>query len=171
MSVDEIARVSALVSWLDNEVPTLDKYATREKGSITRASDWIPMAVRKASKSLPESELALRAIAMPVFANAHGDIFGGWLLSQMDLAGSAVAVRRANGRVVTVAVTAMSFQRPVFVGDEVSCYAKILKVGRTSITVKVEAHARRDRSGKQIQVTEGVFTYVAVDSESKPRPV
>ncbi len=129
------------------------------------------MAVRKASKSLPESELALRAIAMPVFANAHGDIFGGWLLSQMDLAGSAVAVRRANGRVVTVAVTAMSFQRPVFVGDEVSCYAKILKVGRTSITVKVEAFARRDRSGKQIQVTEGVFTYVAVDSKSKPRPV
>ena len=129
------------------------------------------MAVRKASKSLPESELALRAIAMPVFANAHGDIFGGWLLSQMDLAGSAVAVRRANGRVVTVAVTAMSFQRPVFVGDEVSCYAKILKVGRSSITVKVEAFARRGRSGKHIQVTEGVFTYVAVDSESKPRPV
>jgi acyl-coenzyme A thioesterase PaaI-like protein len=106
VSVDEIAGVSALVSWLDNEVPTLDKYATREKGSITRASDRIPMAVRKTSKSLPESELALRAIAMPVFANAHGDIFGGWLLSQMDLAGSAVAVRRANGRVVTVAVTA-----------------------------------------------------------------
>src|SRR6478672_11526972 len=117
------------------------------------------MVVRKVSKSLPESELALRAIAMPVFANAHGDIFGGWLLSQMDLAGS------------TVAVTAMSFQRPVFVGDEVSCYARILKVGRTSITVKVEAFARRGRSGKQIQVTEGVFTYVAVDSESKPRPV
>ena len=112
------------------------------------------MAVRKASKSLPELELALRAIAMPVFANAHGDIFGGWLLSQMDLAGSAVAVRRANGRVATVAVTAMIFQRPVFVGDEVSCYAKFLKVGRTSITVKVEAFARRGRSGKQIQVTE-----------------
>jgi len=85
--------------------------------------------------------------------------------------GSAVAVRRANGRVATVAVTALSFQRPVFVGDEVSCYARILKVGRTSITVKVEAFARRGRSGKQIQVTEGVFTYVAVDSESKPRPV
>ena len=129
------------------------------------------MAVGKTSKSSPESELALRAIAMPVFANAHGDIFGGWLLSQMDLAGSAVAIRRANGRVVTVAVTAMSFQRPVFVGDEVSCYAKILKVRRTSITVKVEAFARRGRSGEQIQVTEGVFTYVAVDSESKPRPV
>src|SRR5262245_59614072 len=128
------------------------------------------MAVRKASKS-SKSEIALRSIAMPVFANAHGDIFGGWLLSQMDLAGSAVDARAAHGRVVTVAVTAMSFQRPVFVGDEVSCYAKILQTGSTSITVKVDAFARRGRSGKQIKVTEGVFTYVAVNSESKPRPV
>ena len=88
------------------------------------------MSTSDVFESTQESELALRTIAMPVFANAHGDIFGGWLLSQMDLAGSAVAVRRANGRVVTVAVTAMSFQRPVFVGDEVSCYATILKVGR-----------------------------------------
>jgi acyl-CoA thioesterase YciA len=135
---------------------------TRSKASV---------GIESASKPSAESELALRTIAMPVFANSHGDIFGGWLLSQMDLAGSAVAVRRANGRVVTVAVTAMSFQRPVFVGDEVSCYANILKVGRTSITVKVEAFARRGRSGEQIKVTEGVFTYVAVDSESKPRPV
>jgi acyl-CoA thioesterase YciA len=129
------------------------------------------MGVRDASKSSPESELALRTIAMPVFANAHGDIFGGWLLSQMDLAGSAIAIRRANGRVVTVAVTAMSFQRPVFVGDEVSCYAKIVKVGRTSITVEVEAFARRDRSGEAIKVTQGVFTYVAVNAQSRPRPV
>jgi len=129
------------------------------------------MGVRNGSKSSPESELALRTIAMPVFANAHGDIFGGWLLSQMDLAGSAIAIRRANGRVVTVAVTAMSFQRPVFVGDEVSCYAKIVKVGRTSITVEVEAFARRDRSCEAIKVTQGVFTYVAVDAQSKPRPV
>jgi acyl-CoA thioesterase YciA len=129
------------------------------------------MGTRGATKSSPASELALRAIAMPMFANAHGDIFGGWLLSQMDLAGSTVAVRRAKGRVVTVAVAAMSFQRPVFVGDEVSCYAKILKVGRTSITVQVDAFARRDRSGELIQVTEGVFTYVAVDSKSKPRNV
>ena len=92
-------------------------------------------------------------------------------LVEPGLAGSAVAIRRANGRVVTVAVTAMSFHRPVFVGDEVSCYAKILKVGRTSLTVQVEAFARRDRSGEAIKVTEGVFTYVAVNAESKPRPV
>ena len=85
----------------------------------------------------------------------------------MELAAIAVAVRRANGRVVTVAATAMSFQRPVFVGDEVSCYATILKVGSTSVTVKVEAFARRGRSGRKIQVTEGVFTYVAVDFRIK----
>lgn len=129
------------------------------------------MGISKKTSSLTDSELALRTIAMPVFANAHGDIFGGWLLSQMDLAGSAVAIRRANGRVVTVAVTTMRFHRPVLVGDEVSCYAKILKVGRTSITVEVEAFARRDRSGEAIKVTGGVFTYVAVDVKSKPRPV
>ena len=106
---------------------------------------------------------------MPVFANAHGDIFGGWLLSQMDLAGGTVATRLAKGRVVTVAVTAMTFHCPV--GDEVSCYASIVKVGRTSITVKIESFARRGRTGEKIAVTEGLFTYVAVDSQSKPRPV
>src|ERR1044072_2571921 len=116
------------------------------------------MGIRNASKSSLEPELALRTIAMPVFANAHGDVFGGWLLSQMDLAGSAVAVRRANGRVVTVAITAMSFQRPVFVGDEVSCYAKIVKVGRTSITVKVEAFARRGRRVSKYRCRPRLFS-------------
>ena len=124
-----------------------------------------------ASGLQPKSELALRAVAMPVFANAHGDIFGGWLLSQMDLAGGTVATRLAKGRVVTVAVTAMTFRCPVFVGDEVSCYASVVKVGRTSITVKIESFARRGRTGEKIAVTEGLFTYVAVDSQSKPRPV
>src|SRR5713101_3063099 len=84
----------------------------------------------------PNAEPALRAIAMPADANPHGDIFGGWLLSQMDLAGGTAATRRAKGRTVTVAVTAMTFHRPVFIGDEVTCYATIIKVGRTSITVK-----------------------------------
>jgi acyl-CoA thioesterase YciA len=124
-----------------------------------------------ASDLQPKSELALRAVAMPVFANAHGDIFGGWLLSQMDLAGGTVATRLAKGRVVTAAVTAMTFHCPVFDGDEVSCYASVLKVGRTSITVKIESFARRGRTGEKIAVTEGLFTYVAVDSQSKPRPV
>jgi acyl-CoA thioesterase YciA len=115
--------------------------------------------------------LALRAVAMPAFANSHGDIFGGWLLSQMDLAGGTVATRRANGRVVTVAVTAMTFHRPVFVGDEVTCYAEVVKIGRTSMTLKIKAFARRGRTGEKIEVTEGLFTYVAVDAEGKSRPV
>ncbi len=116
----------------------------------------------------PQSEPALRAIAMPADANPAGDIFGGWVLSQMDLAGGVIAHRRAQGRVATVAITAMTFHRPVFVGDEVSCYADIIKVGRTSITVKVESWARRGRSEEKIEVTEGIFTYVAVDSERRP---
>ena len=115
--------------------------------------------------------LALRAVAMPAFANPHGDIFGGWLLSQMDLAGGTVATRRAKGRVVTVGVTAMSFHRPVFVGDEVTCHAEIVKIGRTSMTVRIKTFARRMRTGEIIEVTEGLFTYVAVDAERKSRPV
>jgi acyl-CoA thioesterase YciA len=108
---------------------------------------------------------------MPAFANPNGDIFGGWLLSQMDLAGGTIATRRARGRVVTVAVTAMTFQRPVFVGDEISCYAEIVKIGRTSMVVRIKTFARRGRTGENIEVTEGLFTYVAIDAEGKPRPV
>ena len=119
----------------------------------------------------PRSEPALRAIAMPADANPHGDIFGGWLLSQMDLAGGTVATRRAKGRTVTVAVTAMTFHRPVFIGDEVTCYAQIIKVGNTSITVKVESWVRRGIGGEQIEVTEGIFTYVAVGSDRRPCPI
>lgn len=117
------------------------------------------------------STLALRTVAMPAFANPYGDIFGGWLMSQMDIAGGTVASRRAKGRVVTVAITAMTFHRPVFVGDEVSCYAEIVKIGRTSMTVQIQAFARRGRTGEKIKVTDGLFTYVAVDSEGKSRPV
>jgi acyl-CoA thioesterase YciA len=120
------------------------------------------------SEQRPREEPALRAVAMPADANPHGDIFGGWLLSQMDLAGTVVATRRAKGRTVTVAITAMTFHRPVFIGDEVSCYAKIIKVGRTSITVKVESFVRRGLGEEQIEVTEGIFTYVAVGDDRKP---
>jgi acyl-CoA thioesterase YciA len=116
----------------------------------------------------PQGEPALRAIAMPADANPHGDIFGGWLLSQMDLAGGTVATRRAKGRTVTVAITAMTFHRPVFIGDEVSCYAEVIKVGRSSITVKVESWARRGIGEEQIAVTEGIFTYVAVGDDRRP---
>jgi len=119
----------------------------------------------------PKTEPALRAIAMPADANPHGDIFGGWLLSQMDLAGGAAARRRAKGRTATVAITAMTFHRPVFIGDEVTCYAEIIKVGRTSITVKVESWVRRGIGEEQIAVTEGIFTYVAIDEDRRPCPV
>ena len=125
----------------------------------------------ESSNEPPRTEPALRAIAMPADANPYGDIFGGWLLSQMDLAGGAVARRRAKGRTATVAITAMTFHRPVFIGDEVTCYAQIVKVGRTSITVKVESWVRRGIGEEQIAVTEGIFTYVAMDEDRRPRPV
>ena len=124
-----------------------------------------------AGGSLPTTEPALRAIAMPADTNPRGDIFGGWLLSQMDLAGSTAAIRRARGRVATVAVTSMTFRRPVFVGDEVSCYAEAMKVGRTSITVKIESWVRRGIGENPIKVTEGIFTYVAITDDGKPRAV
>jgi acyl-CoA thioesterase YciA len=125
----------------------------------------------ESSNEPPRTEPALRAIAMPADANPYGDIFGGWLLSQMDLAGGAVARRRAKGRTATVAITAMTFHRPVFIGDEVTCYAQIIKVGRTSITVKVESWVRRGIGEEQIAVTEGIFTYVAIDEDRRPRQV
>jgi len=118
-----------------------------------------------------QHEAALRTIAMPAHANPLGDIFGGWLLSQMDLAGASIAIQRAGGRVVTVAINAMSFHEPVDVGDEVSCYAQVEKVGRTSITVDVEAWKRRPESCQRIKVTEGLFTYVKVDDDRRPQPV
>jgi len=123
------------------------------------------------SETPPQHEPALRAIAMPADANPNGDIFGGWLLSQMDLAGGTVAHRHAQGRVATVAVTAMTFHLPVFIGDEVSCYAEIVKVGRTSVTLKVESWARRGVSHERVKVTEGLFTYVAIGPDRRPRPL
>src|ERR1700687_1696773 len=97
----------------------------------------------------PGCEPALRTIAMPADANANGDIFGGWVLSQMDLAGGSLAVQRARGRAATVAITGMTFHLPVFVGDEVSCYSTITKIGRTSITINVESWARRHKGGER----------------------
>jgi acyl-CoA thioesterase YciA len=121
--------------------------------------------------SWPTTEPALRAIAMPADTNPHGDIFGGWLLCQMDLAGSTFATRHANGRVVTVAITAMAFHRPVLVGDEVTCFCNVEKVGHTSITIKIESWARRRTALEPIKVTEGVFTYVRVDAQGRPLPI
>ena len=114
---------------------------------------------------------ALRTIAMPADANPNGDIFGGWLLAQMDLAGGTVALRRAKGRVATVGIEAMTFHKPVYVGDEVSCFATVVKIGRTSIRIRVDTWVRRHRTGEAIKVTEGVFTFVAIGDDGKPREV
>ena len=114
---------------------------------------------------LPEEhDLAIRVMAMPADTNASGDIFGGWLMSQVDIAG------RAQGRTVTVAVDSFQFRKPVFVGDVVSCYAKITRVGKTSLTINVKAYAERQgKSHHTHLVTEADLTYVAVDEQRKPR--
>lgn len=119
----------------------------------------------------PSGEPALRTMAMPADTNPAGDIFGGWLLSQMDLAGGMVSRQRARGRTATVALDSMVFHKPVQVGDAVSCYARVEKVGRTSITVHVEVWVERGEGGEVLQVTEGVFTYVAIGPDGRPRPV
>jgi acyl-CoA thioesterase YciA len=124
-----------------------------------------------ATETCPISEPALRAIAMPADTNPHGDIFGGWLLCQMDLAGSTFATRRANGRVVTVAVTGMAFHRPVMVGDEVTCFCDVEKIGHTSLTVKIQSWVRRRIDPTPIKVTEGFFTYVRVGDDGRPLPI
>jgi acyl-CoA thioesterase YciA len=120
----------------------------------------------------PKGRLSTRAIAMPADTNPFGNVFGGWLMSQMDLAGGTHAYRRALGQVATVAVEAMEFHQPVFVGDEVSCYTEISKVGRTSIAVRVEAWVRRHGGNDRlVKVTSATFTYVAVDGDSNKRQV
>jgi acyl-CoA thioesterase YciA len=113
----------------------------------------------------------VRTLAMPADANPSGDIFGGWLMSQMDIAGGIAANARALGRVATVAVEGMEFHLPVDVGDLVSCYADIVRIGRTSMTIRVETFVLRHETGETLKVTEGTFTYVALDPEGRPRPV
>ena len=116
-------------------------------------------------------ELAVRTLAMPADTNPSGDIFGGWVLAQMDLAAGIVAAQRAGGRVATAALDGMSFHRPVYVGDLVSCYARVTRVGRTSMTVQVQTYVLRRRRGEEVRVTEGRFTLVAIDDHGKPRAV
>ncbi len=119
----------------------------------------------------PRGELAIRTLAMPADTNPAGDIFGGWLLAQMDIAGGVLARTRGSGRVATIAVDSMVFHNPVFVGDVVCCYADMARIGRTSMTVHIQAWALRDAAGDRVKVTEGVFTYVAIDENRRPRPV
>ena len=119
----------------------------------------------------PQGELALRTLAMPADVNVSGDIFGGWLLSQMDIAAGIVAGARANGRVATIAIDAMKFIRPVRVGDVMCIYTEIDRVGRTSMAISLEAWVLRNRIGAREKVTEAVFTFVAIDEDGRPRPV
>jgi len=119
----------------------------------------------------PHGELVIRTIAMPADSNSNGDIFGGWLMSQMDLGAAIVAKSISRSRITTVAVDGMIFHNPVYVGDIVNCYARLLKVGRTSMRVDIEAWVQRGRDGTLLKVTEGIFTYVAIDDQGRPHPV
>lgn len=127
--------------------------------------------VDKTAATLPEGQPVGRVIAMPADTNPEGDIFGGWLLAHMDLAGATPAFEIAQGRCATVALDGMVFHQPVAVGDEVSIYAEVLKTGRTSIRVHVEAwkRSRNVAQSRSVRVTEGVFTYVALDDQGRPR--
>ena len=116
-------------------------------------------------------EVTLRVVPMPSDANYTGDIFGGWIMSQVDIAGSIPALRLARGRIATVAVNSFTFKQPVLIGDLVSFYADIVRVGRTSITVDVEVYAERRTLNEVVKVTEATLTYVAVDDQRRPRPV
>jgi len=122
--------------------------------------------------SLPaKREPTLRVVPMPSDANYTGDIFGGWIMSQVDIAGSIPAIEVAKGRVATVAVNSFIFKQPVMIGDLVSFYANVVRTGRTSITVDVEVYARRRTLHEVVKVTEATLTYVAVDDERRPRPL
>jgi acyl-CoA thioesterase YciA len=119
----------------------------------------------------PKGELTLRTLAMPADTNPSGDIFGGWVLSQMDIAAGIAAGSSAKGRVTTVAIDAMRFHRPVKVGDVLCVYALVSKIGNTSITIELEAWVLRNRIGAREKVTEGIFTFVAIDKDGRPRSV
>ena len=123
------------------------------------------------SEEKPRGNLTVRINAMPADTNANGDIFGGWVISRMDAAGGIAGVDRAQGRVVTIAVDAMTFIRPVKVGDVLSVYTEVEAVGRTSMKIHVEAWARRFRTTIHEKVTDATFTFVAIDEAGRPRPV
>ncbi len=122
--------------------------------------------------TLPDKPLALRVIPMPADSNANGDIFGGWVMAQCDLAGSVIPARYSKGRMATVAVNEFVFKQPVRLGDILSFYSKLVKIGRTSITVTVEVFAERfTAQGDYLKVTQATFTYVAIDDNGRPRVI
>ena len=128
-------------------------------------------AATAATPVQPRGDLAVRTLAMPADTNPAGDIFGGWIMSLMDAAGSITATRRAGGRVVTAAVSNISFLQPVKVGDVVCCYTEILRLGRSSMTLCVEVWVLRQGRGNRVKVTAAEFTFVALDEAGRPRPL
>lgn len=129
------------------------------------------MAGEGDTREEPRGELTVRTLAMPADTNANGDIFGGWVLSQMDQAGGIAGVERARGRVVTISVETMKFIRPVCVGDVLCVYTEIESIGRTSMKIHIEAWARRFQTDVREKVTDATFTFVAIDDEGRPRPI
>jgi acyl-CoA thioesterase YciA len=130
-----------------------------------------PVSAQESSGLPPELRdriPTLRTFPMPADANANGDIFGGWILSQMDLSGGATAYDYCGGRVVTVGIEAMTFYKPVFIGDDVGFYTEVVRTGRTSVTVKIESWARRRHTREYVKVTEGLFTFVHIDENRQP---
>ncbi len=144
------------------------------KNPVTKAA---PVAEERRTRNLLSDLPAgrspvLRVVPMPADSNQHGDIFGGWIMAQVDIAGGVVAAIRARGRVATVAVNSFTFKEPVLIGDRVSFYADVVRVGRTSITVNVEVYAERNPAEREVvKVTEATLTYVATDSARRPRAV
>lgn len=130
------------------------------------------MAERSTTQLPTDRELTLRLIPMPADANANGDIFGGWIMAQVDIAGAVLPLRVAKGRIATVAVNEFVFKQPVSVGDLLSFYAHVLRVGTTSVTVRVEVYAERNPAEPYVvKVTEANLTYVAIDDQGRPRPL
>ena len=119
----------------------------------------------------PKGELAIQVVAMPKDTNPTGDVFGGWLISQMDLAGIVFCRKIAKGSVVTISIESITFKETVFVGDTLCCYVSLVKIGRTSITTQIEAYVSRDFEDTRIKVTEGEFKYVKLDENRKPTPI
>ena len=134
-------------------------------------TDSTAKEARRTEHAEPRGALTVRVSAMPADTNANGDIFGGWVLSRMDQAGGIAAVERAEGRVVTIALDAMTFIRPVKVGDGLEVYTEVESIGRTSMKVHVEAWARRFRTSVHEKVTDATFTFVAIGDDGRPRPI
>ena len=146
----------------------MSRAADPDAAALTAAADAAP---DMAPEGPPAEAPMIRTIAMPGDTNPAGDIFGGWLMAQMDMAAGNVAARRARGRCATISAEAMTFHRPVFVGDEVSFYAWIVKTGRTSMRIQVEVWRRERASESTMKVTEATFTFVAIGDDRRPRPV